>query len=338
MIKRIIIVLAMILAVVLGRGLFFYNGFYNAPPSEMPSYENIVVPAPPISAFSDNFTTGEGTVLIDLAHDNAFDIEELNVLISRLVARGLAIEFLSEDDNLEEALIGTEEEEEEEEDKDEAEAEGDQAEENPEADREEEEPEEEFPGADAFIVVSPREEFSREERKTIDKFVSNGGRLLLIADPTRRGKMNSLSLKFGLIFEADYLYNQKENETNFRNIFLSAFQENSITKNLKRIVLYTAGSITSDNASIAFVDRNTFSSVIATRKELSPIALTQEAKVLAVYDLTFITEPYNGVTDNNQLIANIADWLAHPAEELEEEEEEEGEEEEKTETKANEPD
>ena len=34
-----------------------------------------------------------------------------------------------------------------------------------------------------------------------------------------------------------------------------------------------------------------------------------------------MTEPYNGILDNNRLIANIADWLASPTEEGEQEEE-----------------
>ena len=34
--------------------------------------------------------------------------------------------------------------------------------------------------------------------------------------------------------------------------------------------------------------------------------------MLAIHDLTFMTEPYNGAFDNNQLIANIADWLSAP--------------------------
>ena len=127
--------------------------------------------------------------------------------------------------------------------------------------------------------------------------------------------MNSLSLKFGLIFEPDYLYNMKENDANYRNIFVTEFKQNEITKNLQKIALYTAGSITPDNCGIALVDENTFSSVIETRKELSPIALAKESKVLAIYDLTFITEPYNGILDNNQLISNIADWLAKPTKE-----------------------
>jgi hypothetical protein len=101
-----------------------------------------------------------------------------------------------------------------------------------------------------------------------------------------------------------------ENDANYRNIFITRFEGNSTTEKLSKIVLYTAGSISSDNLGIAFSDENTYSSQIETRKELSPIALAEESKVLAIYDLTFLTEPYNGILDNNQLISNIADWLA----------------------------
>jgi hypothetical protein len=172
-------------------------------------------------------------------------------------------------------------------------------------------PEEKLTPADTFIVVCPSSEFSREEVETTDNFTSKGGKLLLIADPTRGGNMNSLSIKFGLLFEPDYLYNMKENENNYRNIFITDFKENEITKNVKKIALYTAGSISSADNGIAFVDENTFSSVIESRKKLSPMALAQESRVLTIYDLTFMTEPYNGILDNNQLISNIADWLAN---------------------------
>ena len=336
MIKRIAIVIIGIIIVVVGRGFFLYSGFYSAPPSELPSYEHIQAPPAPLTEFSDNYTQGEGAILIDLAHENNFDIEELNVLALRLISRGFTINFLTEEDDLEKELLGEEKKEElEEEPLDEGPEEADQDEEvlNEEKDEEEadqdeevldkekdEEPEEELPGA--FIIVCPYKEFSKEEKETIDEFIDNGGKLLLIDDPTRRGKLNSLSIDFGLIFEPDYLYNMKENEINYRNIFVSEFKENELTKDLEKIALYIAGSISSDNSSIAFVDENTFSSVIETRKELSPIALAEESKVLAIYDLSFITEPHNGILDNNQLISNVADWLASPAEEEEEVEEE----------------
>jgi len=316
---RIAIVLAGIIIVVLGKGLFYYSGVYSPPPSEMPSYEHIIVPPAPLTEFSDNVSDNiSKTVLIDLAHDNAFDIKELNVLTLRLVSRGLTIEFLKEEDNLEKELLGEEEEEVEP-----VEEVLDEEEEVEQGEEVLDEEEEELPVADVFVVVCPQAEFSKEERETIDKFVNNGGKLLLIADPTRRSKINSLSIKFGLIFEADYLYNMKEYDANFQNIFISEFKENEVTKKLDKIALYRAGSISSADGGIAFGDENTFSSLIETRKKLSPIALAEESKVLAIYDLTFITEPHNGILDNNQLIANIADWLTSPAEEEEEEDEDE---------------
>ncbi|MBA7483406.1 hypothetical protein ES707_18921 [subsurface metagenome] len=292
---RIGIVLIGILVVVLGRGLFYYSGFYQAPPSELPSYEHIAVPAALSTEFSDVYEKGEGIILVDLAHDNAFDKEELNVLILRLVSRGLTVRFLSAEDSLKRELLGKIEEEE------------------PLGEKEEEflgEEEEELPRADAFIVVCPQSEFSKEEGEAIDEFVNDGGKLLLIADPTRSSQINSISLQFGLIFESDYLYNMKENEINYRNIFVAEFKETELTKNIEEIALYTAGSISSADCGIAFVDQNTFSSLIETRQELSPVAQANESKVLAIYDLTFMTEPYNGILDNNRLIANIADWLA----------------------------
>jgi hypothetical protein len=302
---RIAVVLVGILLVLLGRGLFCYRGFYTPPPPQLPSYEHVVVPQVPSGEFHDEITKGEGIVLIDLAHKNSFEIEELNVLLLRLISRDITIRFLGAEDDLGKELIGKEilEEEAEEADQDEEAA-----------SKENEEPEEEVAKElpDAFVIVCPGSEFSAEERGAISEFVDDGGKLLLIADPTRESRLNSLSFDFGLLFEPDYLYNLKENDINYRNIYITRFAQNEITEDLAKIVLYTAGSISSVDGGIALVDENTFSSLIETRRELSPIALTEEARVLAISDLTFMTEPYNGAHDNNRLIANIADWLANP--------------------------
>ncbi len=319
--KKIAIVFLVVVMVLFGRGIFYYTGLYSPPSSEMPSYGHIVVPFAPLGEFADNISVEEGGVLIDLAHDNNFDLAELNVLLARLVSRGLTIRLLGVEDDLGEELLGEERGKEDEEELIEAEEKADQSEnvsdgENGGADPGEEtldEEEKELPGT--FIVVSPREEFSKEDKETTVEFIDNGGKLLLIADPTRRSEINSLSLSFGLIFESDYLYNMWQNEINYRNIFVREFTENEVTKNLEKIALYTTGSISSAGGGIAFVDWNTYSSVIETVKRLSPLTLTQDSRVLAVHDLTFMTEPYNGVLDNNQLISNIADWLASPFEE-----------------------
>lgn len=286
---RVGIVLIGLVVVGLGRGFFFYRGSYSPPPNEIPRYENFTITPALTTEFSDNYTQGKGIILIDMAHRNDFQEKELHVLLLRLVSRGLTIKFLNAEDDLKKELLAKVDEK--------TGAQGRTP------------PAEELKPADAFIVVSPGSEFDKEEIKTVEEFAKDGGKLLFIADPTRPSQINSLAIKFGVIFESDYLYNMKENEINYRNIFISEFKENAITKGLKKIALYTTGSISSADSGIAFADNNTFSSLIETRKRLSPLALAQEAKVLTIHDLTFMTEPYNGILDNNQLISNIADWL-----------------------------
>lgn len=329
-IKGAAIILAGILIILPGRWFFYYTGSYQPPPARMPSYERIIVPMSPSTGFSDSYEKGEGIVLIDMAHNNDFNLDEINVLILRLISRGLTIELFEPEDDLKEELLGKEEEPEEELPGEEGQGEElsgeegqgeeltDEAEnvtaKKPLGTESKEEDEEEEAPADVFIIISPREEFSDEEKKAIDEFLENGGKLLLISDPTRRDNINRLSHGFGLIFEPDYLYNMQENDANFRNIFITKFKENDITDKLQKIALYTAGSISSTDSGIAFGNENTFSSFIETKRELSPIALALESKVLAIYDITFMTEPYNGIADNNQLISNVANWLASPAE------------------------
>ncbi len=93
----------------------------------------------------------------------------------------------------------------------------------------------------------------------VREFVAKGGRLLLVADPTRfvvewdeydylvfdydAPHMNTLSTEFGLIFQADYLYNTVENEGNFRNIGLTQFGDDALVAGLERVVFYAAHSI-----------------------------------------------------------------------------------------------
>jgi hypothetical protein len=219
---RIAIVVAFIAAGIMGRGFFYYQlpflGFYTPPPTEMPSYENITVPPAPIIEFSPTVSEEHGTILIDLAHDNNFAITELGALTLQLVSRNLSVDLFGLKDSLKRELLGEEEEEGAPAVKEEAKAD------------EEKEEEEVLPNA--FIVVAPQVEFTREERETAVQFVENGGKLLLISDPTRGGEINTLSIDFGLIFEPGYLYNMAENEVNYRNIFVSEFRENEITKDV----------------------------------------------------------------------------------------------------------
>jgi len=214
---------------------------------------------------------GANTVLVDFSHNNAFYSFELNVLLSELVQRDHNLRYLTEGENLEKKLENVK----------------------------------------AFVVVIPLDAFSDDEIEAVKKFVGDNGKLLLITDPTREFSraINSLAADFGIVFANGYLYNVEESYGNYRNIYLSDFKERDITKNIEKIVLFTAAHIYSKEKGIAFTSERTFSSEGERGMKFSPIAFVPENLILAIGDFTFLTEPYCYVENNFQLISNIADFL-----------------------------
>ncbi len=258
------------LTFIFAQGLFFYKGWYFSPKFKTPEFEKITPILYQPTEFGDTISEKKtGKIIVDLSHNNNFSLSELNVLFGRVFSRGFTIELVRTASEFKTSL----------------------------------------PEANALIVVCPRKEFSKEDVKIVDDFLKGGKKVLLIGDPTRPSEINSLSFSLNLLFEPGYLYNLKENDTNYRNIFVVKFKENPLTKGLKKIVLYTTGFISPSDLGIAFTDENTFSSLFQARKEMSPIVLAKEGKVLAIYDLTFMSEPWSNAADNNQFISNIADWL-----------------------------
>jgi hypothetical protein len=177
--------------------------------------------------------------------------------------------------------------------------------------------EEKLRGADSLAVILPRDPYTREEAGLVQQFVQKGGRLLLIADPTRRHDINSLARRFGLDFQPDYLFNLAEHDLNFRDIFVRDFQPDELTRGLDEIVLYTAGSIRSTGPGLAITDQNTRSSITDSVEPFYPIVMGGEGKVLAVFDLTFMIPPQDSILDNGQLVSNLADYLTNGQREFE---------------------
>ena len=64
--------------------------------------------------------------------------------------------------------------------------------------------------ATSFAVMLPRASYSEEEIDLVQRFVDKGGKLLLVSDPTRPNRINTLAKRFGVEFQPDYLYNTVE--------------------------------------------------------------------------------------------------------------------------------
>ena len=266
------------LAFFLGAWLFFYRGGYDPPPVVNVPFEQIGVPSSVFGSFDETPAVQPGLLLLDDAHGNDFTRQEVTALISRVSDRGYTVVFLG---NAPGRFTGTFAAS----------------------------LEEMLRGADSLAVIGPRDPYTDEEVDLIERFVEKGGKLLLIEDPTRGGEINSLARSFGVTFEPDYLYNQVENDINFRNIYVRDFRGDQITRNLDQIALYTAGSISSAGEGLALTDGNTRSSIVEGGAGFFPLARGIDPRVVAVADLSFMIPPQDAILDNGRLISNIADFL-----------------------------
>ena len=274
------------------RVIYYYRGLYVPQTVPMPDHVKAVeeVPTAAHAFFQEtDVATAKGTVVIDHAHGNTVQELELNVLLSRLAARGVDTVHLNEGDSLVETLRD----------------------------------------AIAFVVIAPHTDFGPQEIEVVADFIRQGGRLLLVADPGRYAwkieydeygwmyevpvsdvtAVNSLGARFGLTFADDYVYNTARNAGNYQYVILNDLEESPLTAGLEEVIFYSAHSIPAGDQALITGDENTTSSLSEQSGDLALMSLGGQGHVLAVADLTFMTEPYNSTADNNRLIANIADFL-----------------------------
>jgi hypothetical protein len=125
--------------------------------------------------------------------------------------------------------------------------------------------------------------------------------------------LNSLSNEFDIVFSGDYLYNTVENEGNFRNILINRAQmsEHDLTVELESLAFYGAHSLTVGNGGRVLLsgDENTSSSSTDRPGGLALAVMSEDEHVLAVGDVDFLSAPYYTSLDNSKFVARIADFL-----------------------------
>lgn len=276
------------------RWVWFHRGAYTAPLIPQMDDRQLEVSLPEYSPVLDEAVQGAGRVVLDLAHNNNLEVDDLTPLQDRLRARGGTIENY---DGFTSSL------------------------------------EAQLRGAIAYLVVAPTYLFSEEEASAVVDFVEAGGRVLLIADPTRAvpvpeeeqdtldlaqvffpesaiPAINSLAGPLGVVYFDDYLYNQVDNEGNYRNVKLTvANADHPLTEGLETVVFFAAHSVRSDGLTLLQGDENTFSAKRTGEGDLAAGVLSADEGVLALGDLTALTAPYHTVGDNDRFLSNVANWL-----------------------------
>lgn len=284
---KVILFMVMLFLPLAARAVWFYRGAYR--PEQLPQVQEgqLALPTSEYKVYTDRPMEGKGRVIIDNAHSNILDVDDLTPLKERLAARGVHVLVY---DGFSSALA------------------------------------EELRGASAFVTAVPASEFSSFEQSELAEFVRGGGKLLLVADPTRFAysdpligltpesaypAINSLANGFGVVFYDDYLYNQVENAGNYRIVRYREFAEDSpLVRGLDSLVLPSAGSIHSQGIALIQGDENTRSNLRQGAETLTPFMLAADGQVLALGDLTVLTPQFHTLEDNDHFLSNIADWLA----------------------------
>ncbi|MGB0387264.1 MAG: hypothetical protein ACPGWR_20790 [Ardenticatenaceae bacterium] len=287
-----IIFIVLLVAPFLYRQLLYGSGDYTPPEIVNVDSEQIKAQLAEYSAFTEQATGHQGRVIIDLSHNNNVEMTQLAPLRDRLTVRGVRVDvFTGEQDTLKKALRS----------------------------------------ATALLVLAPTSPYDAEERQLISKFVEDGGQLLLGADPilpvdSNQGlvdflaalvpnsgypAINSLAAEFDAIYFNDYVYNLENTTGNYRHVqFTELDRQNPLTKGLDNLVFFISHSLHSESVKLIGGDQNTLSSLRPGETNLVAGTLSNEGKVLALGDVTFLTPPYYTMGDNDQFLSRLADWLA----------------------------
>ncbi|MCB0197012.1 MAG: hypothetical protein KDJ65_34005 [Anaerolineae bacterium] len=270
-----------VLAFIGGRMLYFGSGTgtYTPPERELLPANIEAAAVPPKLEAADNPEVSRGAVVVDYSHENALYIEELNVLLSKVVSRGFSYEVVTPEEAEVVSLV----------------------------DR--------LSYAKALVLPLPRIDYTPEEITAIEQYVDRGGRVLIIGDPTRTivvESLNSIAGSFGIIYANDYLYSLESNDNNYRNVVYTNFNDSVITDGIgdnDKVIFYASGSVSAPGHEIIMGDDTVFSSTSESSGAKASAALTTNDQVLALGDLTFFTQPHDMTESNGILINNIANFL-----------------------------
>lgn len=224
-------------------------------------------------------------VLIDMAHENDVDEEQLGPMIRALSRNGAKVRFLTRDDARGSAFNET------------------------------------LRGADAFVTISPQTSFDSEQLAGLAAFEDGGGRVLLLGEPMEMGftsfifaprtsdnpaPMASVASEFGLAFGNGYLYNMGDNANNYRKIYATPGSGSGVTEGVDRVVFRAGTTVTGGQPLLTATE----GTALSTNREQAtyPVAATS-GNVTAVGDATFFTEAGYQEADNEVLTGHLLDFL-----------------------------
>ena len=223
------------------------------------------------------------TILVDTGHANDVSRSDLKPLLSTLVANGHEVQFYTrESGSLNQSLRG----------------------------------------ADAYLVVNPRQPYTAAEVDGVEAFSDAGGRVLLMSDPPTAQvtggllfasyeqvsyKQAAVGSPLGVGFGSGYLYNMEENANNYQGIY-AAGGEAPVAEGVDRAMMREAVPVVHDGGTVGLTAAEG-TTLSTTRDAGTYPTLVQNGNVVAVGDTDFVKPEDAYDADNEVLIGNLADFL-----------------------------
>jgi hypothetical protein len=258
-------------------------GDAGPPPLEIPEYDAAALAATPPPARGEikpSAGPGRGLVVIDAAHANRMDREDIGPVVDALVRKGHRVEFTDDDESLGSQLDD----------------------------------------AKAFVVVDPGREFPDRDVRAVQRFTDRGGHLLVAGEPTRRqmsdtggqissreSKLTTLLSAYRMSVDTQYLYNLETNGGNYRHVVADP-PRNADLNDVGRVTLFTAAEVESRTG------RTLLRTARGTRRADSdttrryPVAVQQE-NVLVLGDSTLMRPGRYNVGDNERFLGHVVSFL-----------------------------
>lgn len=222
--------------------------------------------------------TVPGVVVIDRAHGNAFENDDIRELTTALTRAGHEVRTVDDPANFETALAD----------------------------------------ADALVVIEPTTAYSDETTQTVETFVANDGRLLLMGGPTRAvlvdmfleehtHEIDSLATNFGIAFGTDHVYDMEANDGNHRNVLVEGTDHPLVTE-VDTAVVSIGTHVSGSNAEPLLVTQPSAQRADGGAQNEYAVAVATE-NVVAVGDTDFLGGSRFNVADNNVFIAALVEFL-----------------------------
>lgn len=184
--------------------------------------------------------------------------------------------------------------------------------------------------ADALVVADPAQPYDSEELDGIESFVEDGGRLLILAEPTRvqvsvsllgtsivpvRSEVTELGSRFDLVFGTEYVYDPRRNDANYKRPLVTPASGASVSPfrgnltDVGNVSLYTATTVSSVGDGTAVLETYETARVSDSDEDGRVPVAVRDGTVLAVGDATFLGSDYHRVADNEAFVAQLAEFL-----------------------------